>query len=532
MYKKLHIADFRLFQDTDIVFGKYVTVLAGRNSTGKSTILGLVANSAQLQKYRTYSGASFKAEFSELFRGSERFDETAQHRLQLYVELDGAEKSIDFRTAWQKYNEGKRFRIIPKWQNGEGKEVESKLPYPVIYLGLSRLYPVGEAKYGALSSSNTKWDCEEDRRWFVDNYRQILSVQNDIIGVQAIDITGVSRKRGLGVKTSSYDEMANSAGQDNLGQILLALLSFKKLKRDMGGSYPGGLLLIDELDATLHPFAQERVFSLLRKVCRESGIQVVLTTHSVSLLELVCRDVQRNNPDYACGTELYYFIKRGNAIKQCRNPGLDIIKSDLTLNLSANGFQKVGVFSEDAEARYLIGELIKGTSLENRLDFIDCSFGCKQLMQLYAHDFAYMRDRILIFDGDVCEDDIDRYIPKPLRDIGKNIVTLPGETRPEQVIYDFLISYDDEAFWDAAFTRDAFTKDMLVARGPKSEEYRCEANDRNKYKKWFNDYLIVLTQIGTFEAYKKEYAAEVAEFVRDVVGAHNAIAARTSMLAI
>ena len=124
MYKKLHIADFRLFQDTDIVFGKYVTVLAGRNSTGKSTILGLVANSAQLQKYRTYSGASFKAEFSKLFRGSERFDETAQHRLQLYVELDGAEKSIDFRTAWKKYNEGKRFRIIPKWRNGEGKEVE------------------------------------------------------------------------------------------------------------------------------------------------------------------------------------------------------------------------------------------------------------------------------------------------------------------------------------------------------------------------------------------------------------------------
>ena len=73
---------------------------------------------------------------------------------------------------------------------------------------------------------------------------------------------------------------------------------------------------------------------------------------------------------------------------------------------------------------------------------------------------------------------------------------------------------------------------MLVARGPESEEYRCETNDRNKYKKWFNDYLIVLTQIGTFEAYKKEYAAEVAEFVRDVVGAHNAIAARTSMLAI
>ncbi len=532
MYKKLHIADFRLFKDADIVFGKHVTVLAGRNSTGKSTILGLVANSAQLQKYRTYSGTSFKAEFSELFRGSEKFDKTAQHRLQIYVELADDEKMVDFRTTWQKYNEGKRFRIIPKWVNADGKEVESKLPYPAIYLGLSRLYPVGEAKYGALNRSNTKWDCEEDKRWFVDNYRQILSVQDDIVGVQALDITGVSRKRGLGVETSTYDEMANSAGQDNLGQILLALLSFKRLKRDMAGSYPGGILLIDELDATLHPFAQERVFSLLKKECRENGVQVVLTTHSVSLLELVCRDVQKNNPDYACGTELYYFTKRGNTIKQCRNPRLDIIKSDLTLNLSANGVQKVGVFSEDAEARQLIREMIKGTRLESRLDLIDCSFGCNQLMQLYIHDFAYMRDRILIFDGDVSEASIDDNIPKPLRDIGKNIVTLPGEARPEQVIYDFLVSYDDEAFWDASFARGAFSKDMLVARGPEGEEYRCEANDRNRYKKWFNDHLVILEQIGAFEAYKKEHAAEVEKFVQNVTEAHNVIAARTSILAV
>ena len=71
MYKKLHIADFRLYRDTDILFGKYITVLAGRNSTGKSTILGLVANSAQLPKYHTYFALPSKlnsASFSEAAR--------------------------------------------------------------------------------------------------------------------------------------------------------------------------------------------------------------------------------------------------------------------------------------------------------------------------------------------------------------------------------------------------------------------------------------------------------------------------------
>ena len=40
MYKKIHINDFRLFHDQKLMFGKYLTVLSGRNSTGKSTILG------------------------------------------------------------------------------------------------------------------------------------------------------------------------------------------------------------------------------------------------------------------------------------------------------------------------------------------------------------------------------------------------------------------------------------------------------------------------------------------------------------
>ena len=45
MYKLLKLNDFRQFKDMDISLGKRLTVLAGRNSTGKSTILGILANS-------------------------------------------------------------------------------------------------------------------------------------------------------------------------------------------------------------------------------------------------------------------------------------------------------------------------------------------------------------------------------------------------------------------------------------------------------------------------------------------------------
>ena len=531
MYKKLYIDDFRLFKNTDIVFGQHLTVLAGRNSTGKSTILGLVANSGQLSGYHTYTGAPFKAEFSELFRGSQDYDQTAQHRLQITVDINGTEYSADFRTAWQKYEDKtKRFRIIPKWLGIDGKETESKFPYPVIYLGLSRLYPVGESKYSSVSRQKTKWDCPEDESWFAENYSRILTLKDEIREVRGLSITGISHKHGSGVKTATYDEMANSAGQDNVGQILLALLSFKKLKRDMGDDYSGGILLIDELDATLHPFAQEQLIKLFRKECRANGIQVVFTTHSMSLLEIICKDVQNNNPQYVCGTELYYFTTANGPLACFRNPSFTAIQNDLSLGGYSPTSPRVGVFSEDAEARHFLSHLIKGTALETRLELVDCSFGCDQLMKLYVNDFPYIRDRVIVFDGDVRDGDIEGTIPKGLRESGQNIVRLPGNVRPEKVIYDFLCAYENDEFWNAAFSRGFLSKDELVERGPESSEYANLEHERNRYKQWYNDNKSVMELMGVYDAYKKEHAQDVHQFLLDVTEAHNAVAERTSAL--
>ena len=71
MFKDIRIKDFRLFKEQKIVLGRQITVLCGRNSTGKSTILGMLANSGELKKKdgTTYTNKAFKAEFSELFKG-------------------------------------------------------------------------------------------------------------------------------------------------------------------------------------------------------------------------------------------------------------------------------------------------------------------------------------------------------------------------------------------------------------------------------------------------------------------------------
>lgn len=75
---------------------------------------------------------------------------------------------------------------------------------------------------------------------------------------------------------------------------MIAILSFKRLKSSLD-PWPGGILLIDEVDATLHPSAQNRLFELLFQMSRELDIQIIFTTHSLSLLSYIYKCKEANN---------------------------------------------------------------------------------------------------------------------------------------------------------------------------------------------------------------------------------------------
>ena len=50
MLKEIKLNDFRIFKDQNLLLGKYLTVIAGGNATGKSTILGMLGNCCELKK--------------------------------------------------------------------------------------------------------------------------------------------------------------------------------------------------------------------------------------------------------------------------------------------------------------------------------------------------------------------------------------------------------------------------------------------------------------------------------------------------
>ena len=62
----------------------------------------------------------------------------------------------------------------------------------------------------------------------------------------------------------------------------MSILSFKRLKKQRE-EWTGGLLLIDEIDATLHPAAQKRLIDLLVKEAKINNIRTYLSIFVIRL---------------------------------------------------------------------------------------------------------------------------------------------------------------------------------------------------------------------------------------------------------
>lgn len=530
MLKRIHINDFRIFKDKEIILGKQLTVLAGGNATGKSTVLGMLGNSCELKQNiaKTYLNKSFRAEFSEIFKGSMLHDLSGSNKYEIFLsDANGVETdSRKFRVAWQtlKTKSYKRFRLIP---NGivNGRKSNEKFKIPVYYLGLSRLYPVGEANIEGMKTRTVVFKTEEDKNWYISSYKRILSLKDEISDISGSTLSETSKKTGIGVNTEKYDYLTNSAGQDNIGQILLAMLSFTKAREKMSENWVGGLFLIDEIDAALHPSAQNKLIDSLISFSRETGVQVVFTTHSLSLLEYVVTKTSHNNNDKNNNIELNYFSTANIHLDIDRNIDFQCIKNDLLVQASITK-PKIKIYSEDAEARWFLKHLLPQCILE-RIQLIDHTIGCEELIHLMNADSDYFANNIIVFDGDVDESKKNKI---KLKQLG-NYINLPGNNQnPEEVFYDYLRSLNEEhPYWSATITRTlGFTITYFEEHNP-SDEHEYSGEKRIRYKKWFNDHLEGFESTDLFEYWKADNRDKTKEFVSNFVSVFNKIAKRTCL---
>ena len=507
MIKNINIIDFRNLQNINIQLGKVVTVIAGQNGTGKSTILALLGHAAE-HKTVALLGKKFGTEYKEIIKSSFSHDRENNHCVEFKFckpdDWSTITETFHYRAYWNYKEDAKRrrYRILPVRKVGN-KESSQKYDYPTYYLGLSRLYPIGESRtVKVMDLSNTM--SPEDSSYIKSNHVGILSMSHlpsNVQGVVGLSAPS-SKKRSLGLETSTYGAMANSAGQDNLSQILVIMLSFEKLKIQMGEeNWIGGLLLIDELDASLHPSSLNKLFDHIMERASTIGIQVVVTTHSLSLLEYITEKYTISNKESDVNdVELVYLTNATGEVQDIKNPSYAVIKNSLMITGSLNSRIKIPILCEDAEAVWLFRELVP--NWESYYQFIEITTGDTQMKKV-INDKFFFHKALLLHDGDVKYSEaelrkvgINRVSPKQgslisatdyVKEKVPNVVFLPGDIRPENVLWNCIeeeFADSHSLLWDieSNITQQWFYEDVNKAR----PELYAGIDERVRYKNWFN----------------------------------------------
>lgn len=527
MFTSINIKNFRAIQNKEIQLGKYVTMLAGWNSTGKSTVLALLANSTELkpQKGKSYNGKPLRAEFGEILKGSKTFDTTAADRLEIIWEKDGKRIIKNFRTGWQNENGKERFRVIPKELNEHGKiKNEAKFELPVIYLGLSRLFPIGESDENSIEEKAQLFNSDEDKEWFIQNHQELLGTNDSITNLTNINFQTIS-KNSLGIDTDCYDWKTNSSGQDNISQILFAILSFRKLHKT-NPEINGGLLIIDELEAALHPKAQEKIINLLVKESKSNRFQVVFTTHSFSIIESFINKKKSND-----GTIVYHYFSRANdqvEIKQ--DISFQEIKEDLLLTpYHKPSIPKIIIYTEDEEARWFLKKLLRYRIHREKYKLLNVNISCNSLIDLMNCDPSFT-NYLVVFDGDLPPSSIKR-----IKKNKNNYLLLPTNRNssgnaekesPERCLENFIFSQKGKKYLQEGHKKIPQVKREFF------NEYRIDScngdHGREKSKVWFQLHKELFEKSKIFDYWKAENEETINIFIKEFIKIFNKIAENVS----
>lgn len=493
---KINIKTFRAFIDVDIDFNSKVIAIAGQNGTMKSTLLGMLAQpfsltnkSNEMFNFKTIDGQKFESKFQDKFKISRTKDVVGNHRYTLTVNKEFYLKESFTCISIERNDKGNK--SLRFWSEEGRKEGMGFIQCPILFLSLKRLLPIGEEK---LIENTTVKLTEEEKSFFISKHNEVLCLNDKI---ENVDYLISSNKKTLAPSSNNYDAITISAGQDNIGKILLAILSFKRLKENCPKDYKGGILFIDELDATLFPAAQEQLVKFLFRESSKLDLQIIFTTHSLVILKMLL------NTPYKHDGRVVYLAKRSEKVISFNNPTFEEIINDLHV-ISNNhdiSIHKINVYCEDNEA-YLFAKYILKKYLK-QLKFIKVSLGYSNYLNLLKEKIPAFTKSIIILDADAGKKkETKKY---------KNVVLLPKDNlSPEQMFYSFLKSLEEnDNFWDNNL--GGYTKQVCF------KNYNNEPKDREAYKKWFNEQLSSWGKCGKklFDRWANENTEAINLFINE-----------------
>ncbi|MCC5923485.1 MAG: AAA family ATPase [Crocinitomicaceae bacterium] len=495
----LKSTNFRHFsEDTEVSFGDRITVISGQNGTGKSSLLGWVA---QLCKFdsenKQITGVKFEEDWGKIFRFCKENDYNKKYKVVFEIEENEIINHVELST-----------RFIPSVnrykcdfdRNIKGSPKRA-IQFPLIYLGLRRLIPLSTESENKIKKNNIQLSAS-DISLFNSLSKEILLLIDESITPDAVKSPN---KNVLAMKTMHYNHLGNSAGQDNIGQILAAIISFTKLKEKLGTEYKGGILLIDEIDATLYAGSQIKLLTILNKYATSLNLQVIFSTHSIEILEFISNEI-----------ELKSFIGKGSVINFLKttdgiisneiNPSIDWIKLKIKALRGINQKpEKIDLICEDLSAELWIKNLIQNSDLKSFISIGGANLGKGTLSSMAKSNSKELQELKYVLDGDARKD-------KNIDSSKRNITFLPGESGVEIIMYHFIRSLpENDEFWNDSLN---LTKQICFMNHQNS-------SNQNVAKAWFDDIDNKRDFFGRgysklFNRWKRDNISTVNEFLENL----------------
>lgn len=573
---------FRNLRDLTIDISPRITVIAGHNGIGKSTILGLIANGTEYKSQKTLLNKRFSSDFSEIFYLDYQGDFLRKNGAStgnLVYEVDGSEitkvctvtaghkaiinqkqyrpfmvkvkisdlteiqrADLEARSAkepTEKFIYIFRVRLIPRTL--EKKSAAAKIELPTIYLGMSRISPIGEFDKAAIDHKKTQ-QSPATLTYINSFFNDVIPYKQGAAPNLYSHIFVKSNKQSL-VPEFEHSSLAISLGQDSLSSIATAFASFKSLKDQIGDEYKGGILVIDEIEAGLHPKAQLKLMNVIKREARSLDLQIVATSHSLTVLKFIFDETSDRNPS---PQDKIIYLMDTLVPRTMSDPTYSKIKNDMLLEKNPSSetktLPKIKIYFEDDEAKYFFDKILESSGITDssaefgrEFESISLKIGCEILTRLVKAD-GYFQSAVLIADNDVASKASNRATIEQY----DNFCVLPGSKdftpntasylrNPEMILYKFIESRlnDIECYRDFWNNSGIFTTDHV--REHVINKTLAEQQNRVSMKIWFNANLRYFNDMRIIDLWCKENSQLVEDFIKSLNHAIDSAAQNSNM---
>ncbi len=412
----VRIGKLRGIWDLRIPFDYPVSVLAGPNGCGKSTVLFACACAYRVpgETGRNLAPGTLFPNFT-----SRQQAVSSDAPQQTHLEFQYLHNGNDLSMAWT------RSFSSPRRDAQAGQQLDLRTqPERQVYLRtLANLSNPSEVR-SVLQLGRKHVDSETlspellilAHRILPWRYRDLALISGTSSDLLFAEIEGIENTR--------YSEFHMSSGERSILRIS------KDISR-----LDNALVLIDEIDTGLHPCTQQKVMLELQRSALRQGLQIMVATHSPVVLDSV-------------PPEARIFIDRDDATGQVRRAPLhrDIFQKALY----GESRDRLSILCEDAVAEGVIRGVLDLLNVELGLLHGDIVIGRNTGRDEFPGHvstlakFDKLSEFILVLDGDSRESEGRLQRIAEQHGHAVQLLFLPGNGPPEQWLWDRILNRPDE----------------------------------------------------------------------------------------